>query len=199
MLANLFESISEFLAGSVAMSLYWGLAIGGSVILLAVLAMSGFELGGVDTPGDVASDGTFDVSGHVDTGYADFQFISLRTILAFITVFGWAGVIWGPYGIWGFLAALGCGIIAMSLTALAVWILVKLQHSGNIRNTDLVGKTGTVYLNIPAGRAPGGRVTVALESSTREVPAVADDALATGTPVRILSCVNETVYLVSKV
>ena len=44
---------------------------------------------------------------------------------------------------------------------------------------------GTVYLTVPAGRAPGGMVTVTLPGCTRQVSARADNELKTGTAVVI--------------
>ena len=138
MIQNLFEAVSTFFAGNTVMSLYWGLAIGGTLFFVLNLITASF--GGMD-----ADDAVFESPEHVDTGFEAFHFLSLRAVLAFISVFGWSGVIWGKYGFWGFLAAFVFGFIAMSLTALAVWGMMKLQHSGNVKTDDFVGKTGTVY------------------------------------------------------
>lgn len=196
MIQDLFNAISTFLAGDTVMSLYWGLAIGGSLFFILNLVFS--SIGGVENPAEVASDGTFDAVDHLDTGYADFHFLSLRAILAFLSVFGWCGVLWGQNGLWGFLGAFFIGLVAMSLTALAIWGMMRLQHSGNVKNIDFIGKTGTVYMTIPGGK-DHGKVTVAIGGATSEIAAIASEELKTGTPVKVVELVDSTIYRVEKI
>ena len=195
MIQSLFEAVSTFLAGDTVMSLYWGLAIGGSLFFIMNLIM--VSIMGVDNPAEIAEDGTFDSVDHLDTGYADFHFLSLRAILAFVSVFGWCGVLWGKYGFWGFLAAFFFGFVAMSLTALAIWLMMRLQHSGNVKANDIIGAKGTVYMQIPGGSARG-KVTVTVGGSTREIAAISDETLTTGTPVKVTEVVDPTLYRVEK-
>ena len=196
MIQDLFNAISTFFAGGTVMSLYWGLAVGGSLFFILNLIFASF--GGVDNPGEVAEDGTFDSLDHVDTGFEDFHFLSLRAVLAFVSVFGWSGVVWGKYGFWGFLAAFVFGLIAMSLTAFAIWGMMKLQHSGNVKTDDFVGKTGTVYMQIPGGDRHG-KITVTVGGATREVAAVAEEPLATGTPIKIVAVIDQSLFRVEKI
>ena len=196
MIQELFNLISAFLAGDTVMSLYWGLAVGGSLFFILNLIFS--SLGGVDNPSEVAADGTFDSVDHLDTGYADFHFLSLRAILAFVSVFGWCGVLWGHHGFWGFLGAFIFGLIAMSLTALSIWGMMRLQHSGNVKSSDFIGKTGTVYMTIPGG-AEHGKVTVAIGGATCEIAAIAAEPLKTGTPVKVVELVDSSIYRVEKI
>ena len=193
MLEQLISSVGQFLAGGTAQTLYWCAAAAGSVFFLAILIFSSSELPADSA--DVTGDG---IPEHIDTGFDDFQFLSLRSILAFLTMFGWTGVIWGRNGWIGFLAALGIGFIAMFLTALAVWLMYKLQHSGNIDPKDFIGKTGTVYLSIPAKRSGNGKVTVRIAGSTVEISAESEEELPTGTPVVIESRISDSLYLVRK-
>ncbi len=197
MIQDVVHSVGSFLAGDIAMTLYWCMAIGGTVFFLFALIFSSFEINGVDSP-DVAPDGTFDALEHVDTGFTDFQFISMKSIFAFVTMFGWVGVVWGKSGWIGFIAGLIIGLLAMFLTALAVWMMLKLQHSGNITDADMVGLSGTVYITIPAGRTASGKVTVALRGSTNEVTAFADEELPTGTQVKLIKALEPSKFLVEK-
>lgn len=196
MIQNLFEAVSAFFAGNTVMSLYWGLAIGGS--LFFVLNLITVSFGGVDNPAEIADDSVLESPDMVDPGFEAFHSLSLRAVLAFISVFGWSGVIWGKYGFWGFLAAFVFGLIAMSLTALAVWGMMKLQHSGNVKTDDFVGKTGTVYMQIPGGSGHG-KVTVTINGSTREVAAVSEEPLATGTPIKIVEVIDPSLFRVEKI
>ena len=169
-----------------------------NIFIAFILNLIFASFGGVDNPGEVAEDGTFDSLDHVDTGFEDFHFLSLRAVLAFVSVFGWSGVVWGKYGFWGFLAAFVFGLIAMSLTAFAIWGMMKLQHSGNVKTDDFVGKTGTVYMQIPGGNGHG-KITVTVGGATREVAAVSEEPLATGTPIKIVAVIDQSLFRVEKI
>ena len=54
MIQNLVHTVGNFLAGDIAMTLYWCAAIGGTVFFLVALLFSSVEVGGVDSP-DVAA------------------------------------------------------------------------------------------------------------------------------------------------
>ena len=176
--------------------IYWFMAIVGSVVFLVQFAMSlfGAEFGDHMTAGDA---GHIDVSDNSDV--TSLNFFSLKSIVAFITFFGWAGVIWGDKGWAGLFIALACGFFMMFMTAASVWLLLKLQQSGNITPADLVGQTGTVYLRIPEARANGGKVTVKMPGCTRLVRAVADEALPTGSHVKVIEHIEGDCYLVQKI
>ncbi len=183
-------------------SFYFYLALGGSVIFVIQLLFSLF--GGADSDADSGADADtdFDAS-DIDLGDAGalsmVSFFSLRSIIAFLTFFGWAGYFWGDRG-WGGLAiAVFAGAVMMVLTTLLVWFFLRMQQSGNLRTADFLDRTGTVYLGIPAGRAAGGMVTVNLEGCTRQVRAVADEALPTGTNIRIQEAIGPECFLVKKV
>ena len=177
------SSISEFMNGGGIMSVYWGFAIGGSVIFIitaigAILGIGGAESADADI--DVDMDGEIDIV-HPDSGVFDFKLISFRSILAFIAMFGWGGVVFGEHGWAGFAGALACGLVTMVLTAYLIMSILKLQQDGTRANASLIGKKGTVYLAIPAGGR--GKVVLDLGDSTREVTASSDVALAKGDPV----------------
>lgn len=175
-------TINEFINGGGIMSIYWGFAIGGSIIfgITAISALFGLWGGDAPTDVDVDMDGEIDVV-HPDSGVFDFKLISFRSILAFIAMFGWGGVVFGDHGWAGFAGALACGLVTMVLTAYLIMSILKLQQDGTRANASLVGKKGTVYLAIPAGGR--GKVVLDLGDSTREVTASSDVALAKGDPV----------------
>ena len=175
-------TINEFINGGGIMSVYWGFAIGGSVIFLITAISALFGLGGAESAGDidVDMDGEIDIV-HPDSGFFDFKLISFRSILAFLAMFGWGGIVFGEHGWWGFAAAIGCGLVTMAITAYLIMSILKLQQNGTRANASLVGKKGTVYLAIPAGGR--GKVILDLGDSTREITACSDVALAKGTPV----------------
>ena len=184
--------IGEFLAG--AGNLYLFIAVTGSVIFALQFIMT---VAGIHS--DVELDGaSFDVDSHDISDIQGLNFFSLKAIVAFVTFFGWGGYFYGHLGWTGLAIAFGCGLIMMFLTALVVSLLLKMQQSGNITPAELVGQRGTVYLTVPAGRAPGGMVTVTLPGCTRQVSARADNELKTGTAVVISENLGGGSFLVVK-
>ena len=175
-------TINEFINGGGIMSVYWGFAIGGSVIfgITAISALFGLWGGDAPTDVDVDMDGEIDVV-HPDSGVFDFKLISFRSILAFIAMFGWGGVVFGDNGWIGLAVATGIGLGSMILVAILFHSILKLQQNGTRANASLVGKTGTVYLAIPAGGR--GKVVLDLGDSTREVAAYSETELAKGATV----------------
>ena len=90
--------ISDFVNGEDIMKIYWGFAIGGSVIFALIALGALFGMGGAESGDvDVDMDGEIDIV-HPDSGVFDFKLISFRSILAFIAMFGWGGVVFGDNG-----------------------------------------------------------------------------------------------------
>ena len=175
------STINEFVNGGGIMSVYWGFAIGGSAIFAITAIAALFGMGGAESGDvDVDMDGEIDIV-HPDSGIFDFKLISFRSILAFIAMFGWGGVVFGEYGWKGFGIAVACGLVTMVITAYLIMSILKLQQSGTRANASLVGQKGTVYLAIPAGGR--GKVILDLGDSTREIAAFSEVALEKGAPV----------------
>lgn len=196
MIDTILSNVGNFLAGAQAMMMYWGLAILGTIFFGITCLLSLFGLGGIDNP-DFDADGS--VLDHADTGYLDFKLFSLRSVLAFLTVFGWGGVIWGSKGIAGFFLALFCGFITMLITASILYFTMRLQYSGNVRAEDFSGKAGTVYLSIPGGSVEAGKIVVSIGGATHELQAVAEEPLPTGTPIVVVKSLDGKRFLVEKV
>ena len=190
-------TISEFVNGGGIMSVYWGFAIGGTVIFTITAIAALFGLGGGESAGDidVDMDGEIDIV-HPDSGIFDFKLISFRSILAFIAMFGWGGVVFGEYGWKGLGAALGCGLVTMVITAYLIMSILKLQQNGTRANASLIGKKGTVYLAIPAGGR--GKVVLDLGDSTREITAQSDVAIEKGVPV-VTTALNAEIFTVKPI
>jgi len=191
------EKVGEFLAGGTAQSVYWAFAISGTILFIisVVLSMFGASSDFADT--DMNMDGEIDLP-HPDTGFLDLKFLSFRTILAFLTMFGWGGVVFGEHGWIGFAAAFFCGLIMMVIAAFVIAGLLKLQQNGTASNAAMVGKFGTVYLTIPGDRSGAGKVSVNLGTATHEVRAFSDAAIATGRKVRIAAHLGNGDFLVTE-
>ena len=186
-------TINEFMNGGGMMSVYWGFAIGGSAIFAITAIAALFGMGGAESGDvDVDMDGEIDIV-HPDSGIFDFKLISFRSILAFLAMFGWGGVVFGEHGWTGFGIAIGCGLVTLVIVAYLIMSILKLQQSGTRANASLVGQKGTVYLAIPAGGR--GKVILNLGDSTREITACSDVALDKGTPV-VTTALNAEVFTV---
>lgn len=178
---------------------YWICAIFGSIIFIvqSILNFTGV-IGGTD--GGQDGTGMDGADGHADTGFGDFKLISFRTVMAFITFFGWGGVVFGKHGgPVGFFAALACGFSMMFLTALTICMIFRLQQSGNINPDDYINCTGNVYFKIPAGKSGTGKVSVTVKGSLRQVDAMAEEELVTGTPIVIVGKIDAGRFLVRKI
>ena len=186
-------AVEEFLKGETAANVYWVMAVAGTAAFVISAALSFF---GAGDAGDVDADDLAGGGAHADTGGADFKLISFRSLTAFFTFFGWSGVLWGGSGWGGFVAALAAGTAMMVVVALVLWAMLRLQDSGNLRPEDFVGRQGTVYLAIPAGRAAAGKITVSVGTSTHQFAAVADEAIATGAAVTVVEQVADRRFLV---
>ncbi len=179
------------------MKFYWALAIFGSFVFIIQLVMSAVGFGaGHDVD---SGSGTDVATSHPDAGFSVFKLFSVQSVIAFITFFGWGGVIWGKNGVSGFFAALASGIFMMLVTSFFLYYLMKLQQSGNINAQDYVGCTGMVYMNVPGGRVQHGKVTVNLRGCSREIIAVADEDIQTGSAVTVVQQIDGRRFLVKKI
>ena len=183
-------------SGNSLHSVYWGLAVFGSIFFGITCLLAILGVGGVDDGLDVDADGA--ALDHIDHGFLDFNLFSIRSILAFLTVFGWGGVMWGHHGWIGFIGAFAAGTATMFLTALVIWGLMKLQTSGTVSNRQFIGQTGSVYLSIPGGRGEPGKVTIRFKGATRELKAVADEPIPNGTAVVVVELLADSLFLVKK-
>ena len=168
-------------------------AAGGGMLLLC-LFIAGLLGFGADTEADA----------HGDFEQANWLFglLSLRALGAAFLFFGIGGMIalraelddWSAFGI-----ALGAGVAALYLVTVLMKSLHRLKADGTARIDRAVGRTGTVYLRIPAEKSAAGKVHVNLQNRTVEYQAVtAGNELPTGTPIRVVAVINsDTVEVVA--
>ena len=187
------SALADFLANS--REFYFYLAIGGSVIFIFQLVLILIGIGGDDF--DVVTDSNsseLDLAGGGDLTLVSF--FSIRSLIAFITFFGWAGFFWGGT-ITGFIISIFCGLVMMVLTTLTVWLFIRMQKSGNIKDEDYLGQIGSVYITIAAGES--GTVTVRLADCTRQIRAMADEELKAGVAVKVVDILGGDLFKVEKI
>lgn len=175
--------------------LYWCFAIPFSVLFVVQIILT-FFVGDIDAAG---ADGHADLSVNHDTGI-DFQFLSLKNLIAFFTIFGWAGLTCVNAGLPNWLSVLIstiCGLIMMLIMATIIYLMGKLTESGTLNLNNAVGKVGTVYLTIPAKRGGLGKVQVKVQG-LQTLDAFTDNAenIKTGALVEITEIINDEILLV---
>ncbi len=151
--------------------------------------------GDADVSADVDGDGIFDADGtevpEDISGLADLKIFTLRGIIAFFVVFGWVGVSMDSMDISYYITipvSFACGVIMMVAIAFLLRAVMRLRNDGNIENRNAVGKSGRVYLTIPASRVGEGKVQVMIQGSYVERNAVTDETepIPTGSEIIVI-------------
>lgn len=98
-----------------------------------------------------------------DTGDGDAGIFSLRAIVGFFLGMGWGGFIAASAGCGvgvSVLCALAAGVGMFFAVAFLIRAIYSLKSEVVFNASSLVGKTGTVYITIPAKGETGGQVQV---------------------------------------
>ncbi len=204
-----------FLSDPILAMLYI-LAVPATVILVLQTILLLFGVGGEegeldsDTSGigDVDTDTDFDtdadIDGELDGGFdgdTGLRLFTVRGMVAFFSVGGWAGIAalkLGAHHLLAVFIALVMGVAALFLVALFFKLIPKIQHNGTMRPSSAVGSIGEVYITVPANSAGSGKVNVMLQSQLSELTAVtyADRALRYGEKVRVTGTIGENTLIV---
>lgn len=115
-----------------------------------------------------------------------FKLLSIRSVIAFFTLFSWGGALYladgrsvraaiGLGGLWG--------VAGMAVVALLLYALPKLAHTGTLDIATAVGTVGSVYIDIPEGGE--GEIRTEVGGVMSHVKARASDgqAIKAGTAV----------------
>lgn len=132
-----------------------------------------------------------------------FRLITMQGVIAFFCIFGWTGLLFlkGGLPIWGAsLLAFVCGFAALFLMGLALWGMQKIQADGTLNVRYALGRSGEVYIPIPAERKEPGKVMVEVQDQLMEFEAVTDEAekIPTGTQVTVIGITKGTTLIVTK-
>ena len=143
--------------------------------------------------------GDSDSSVHADTGI-DFQFITLKNLIAFFTIFGWTGVVCLGSGMKIFpsvLIAFIAGLAMMVIMASLIYGMGKLSDDGTLKIRNAIGKSGTVYLPIPPKRGGTGQIQIKVQG-LQTLDAMTDDftGFKTGQVVEVIEVLKCDILLV---
>lgn len=190
---------------------FYLIAIPSTLVLLiqftfSLLGLSGdsdFELGDLDTDIDIDMHmDLHDIDMHdIDIAGMDFQFVSFRTIIAFLTVFSWTGIVLQsssfniPLTI---IISVLAGLLAMFTIGYLFYLASKLQSSGNIFYKNAIGATAEVYIPISADNKTQGKVQVIVQERLIEANAISRNgkSFKTGEIVKIVDVVGLSTLVV---
>lgn len=162
-------------------------------LLQTILSFIGGDAGEAGGDADSAI-GDDDGTGH--------QFFTIKNMIAFFTIFGWAGLACIKGGISGGMS-IGIAVLAGSVVVVMMAVLFKsmskLKQSGTLQIKNAVGLIAETYLFVPAKRGGFGKVHIKVQGSLHELQAITDDEdqIATGKLVKVVGTINDSVLLVT--
>ena len=179
---------------------FWGISIVFSILFVIQFVLS---LVGLDFDSDVDIDVSTDVEGGDFSLDPGFTLFSVRSIIAFFTFFGWAGVLTLNAGGSTLLAVITAGIsgfVAMMIVGYIMYLATKLSESGTMDMNNALYQNGEVYLSIPEGKSGPGKIHISIQGSLREMEAITEgEALPNGAKIRVVEILDDNVLLVEPV
>ncbi|WP_289044546.1 hypothetical protein [uncultured Olleya sp.] len=174
---------------------FWSLALIASLIFIITIALSFIG-------GDTGDFGDVDADIDADTGIG-FQFITLKNLVGFFTIFGWSGIACIDAGLSKPLTitiATICGLIMMAIMAAMFYYMRKLSDSGTLNYSNAINQIGEVYLTVGAKRSNIGKAHVRIQGALRELEALTDSTtdLKTGTVIKVKSVTSNGILIIEK-
>lgn len=196
MLAN-FSEWWEVL--TVIEKVYWVIAVPFSLIFIFQMIMTFFG-GDVDDVSDLSGHTDVDIDG--DSGIG-FQFITLKNLIGFFTVFSWIGIACLKSGVSNpvtIVISVISGLLMMVIMASIYYFMSKLSESGTLNVKNSINKQGEVYLFIPPKRSGKGKVNINVQGSYREFDAVTDEEeeIQRGSLITVVDVIESNILLVRK-
>jgi len=192
--------------------IYWGAALFFTAIFVWQLLATLFGHVGAADQADVSgaadATGAHDAVGaqeaniHAADSVASFKLLSIRSVVAFGVLFGWAGVLYQraktPQN-WTMLYSILWGLVGMLIVASIFYFLRRMTETGTPRIETSVGQRSTVYMDIPAGGTGKVRTVVSNTVSFVSARTASGEALAAGTPVVVKRVLDSSTVEVDKV
>jgi hypothetical protein len=146
---------------------YFIMALVGTVLFLLRLVMALFAGDG----------GDFDADMDVGTD-ASFTMFSLLSVMAFVMGTGWMGLAcridWGLGRALSVVLAVGFGTAMMLAASGLMYGMRKMTTQIGYDPRTAIGKTGRVYMKIPAKGAGQGKVQVVVSGRMKTMPAISN-------------------------
>ena len=151
---------------------------------------TGIDIGvdtGIDTDGDTDGDAVLgEISSYLDKSVKEvdgrsntsiLKIFTIRGIVAFFALGGWAGLAAMSAGVsafWAIQIAVFVGVAALLLASIMIRLALRMQESGNLNLMNTLEHTAEVYIRIPPARTDKGKVTMLLQERFVELDAVTD-------------------------
>ena len=183
---------------SFVLKIFHGIAIL-SAVVLGLQMISAFLLGDTDTDmGDFADADGLD---HHDSGLG---VLSVKSITAFFTGFGWTAIGFVRMGLNMPLVILFAGLIGLGMMFMIYFLmksLMKLSDSGTMDYINAVGQPGTIYVTVPPAKEPGGQVETMIQGRlvTAEAIQRGNEPLKPGTKVQVTEKLGTSTLVVEPV
>lgn len=198
------DSLETWWGGlALIVKIFYGIGIFSTIVLSVQTFLLLIGLDGSDSDGalDVSHDMGQDMDHDMDHGDGDFGFLSVRTVIAFLTGFGWVGAILLKTGISLSLSLLAAGAVGFVLMFSIFWLmklLWSMRESGTLDYHSAVGEIGTVYLPIPGERTGHGQIEVMMQGRLQTVPAVTSmsERLENRTRVLVIDVLEDNTLVV---
>lgn len=185
---------------------FYGVGILGTVLLVVQLLL--MLIGGLeDVDGadgiDMDVDGMDAVDGPADIEHATgLHILSTRTVVAFMTGFGWTGAFALREGLSltvALLLASVVGAVLMWLVFMLMRMLYNLRGSGSLDYRNAVGRIGSVYVRIPPRREGEGQIQIEVQGrlSTTVACTDEDELITSGRQVRVVGLVPPRTLVVT--
>ena len=183
---------------SATLKIFYGIAIGAGVVL-GLQMITAFLFGGSG-----AEAGDFSGAGGLDHHEPGVGVLSLRSITAFFTGFGWTAIGFLRMGLTLPVVLLFAGLTGLGMMFLIYYMmknLMRLSASGTLDYANAVGQPGTVYVTIPPAKGPGGQVETMIQGRlvTAEAMQRGIEPLKPGTKVQVIEKVGNSTLIVEPV
>ena len=118
-----------------------------------------------------------------------FTFVTLRSVIAFGTLFSWSGTLYligGTHPLTAIILSLLWGLGAMFMVSWLLYWLVGLEETGNLRPDSALNEEGMVYIDLPSQGT--GQIRVRVDGIVQYVKArsVKGEHLKRGTKVKVV-------------
>ena len=177
-----------------AMKTFVAIGVVSSLVLTIqmVLALMGGAMEGVEADFDIGDGGEGGATG----------ILSIRSIGAFFTGFGWTGAAAIQNGLGTGTATFAATIVGGIFLGLVVYLmsyLHSLREEGTLNYKNGIGEVGTVYLPIPPNRKGMGQIEVMVQGRLRIVKCVTDHdkKIQNQAAVRVTELLDQQTLLVS--
>ncbi len=174
---------------------FWWIAIVASLIFITqtILTLIGSD----------SSDGiNADFDGDLDHADAPFQLFSFRNLINFLLGFGWTGVAFYDNissKTLLIIIATVVGLVFILLYFVLIKQILKLSENNTFNIQKLEGKSGEVYLSIPAEKNGKGKVLISLNGSQHEIAAITEkEAISSGNLVKVIR-IEDKILVVEKI